>query len=119
MLDLLLSKILLSAKKAWAKGQGVWPQMTAQQRIEALERVVVSLKEARSDIINVLMWEICKTVDDAAAEFDRTMVFIEATIAALRGSDSNGSWRTINGIMARIRRAAIGIMLCLGQILKS
>lgn len=88
--------------------------MTAQQRIEALERVVASLKEARNDIINVLMWEICKTTEDAAAEFDRTMLFIEATIAALRDSDSKGSWRTINGIMARIRRAAIGIMLCLG-----
>ena len=91
--------------------------MTAQQRIEALEKVVVSLKEARNDIVKVLMWEICKTADDAAAEFDRTMLFIEATIAALRDSDSIGSWRTINGIIARIRRAAIGIMLCLGQIL--
>lgn len=109
----------MSAKKAWANGQGVWPQMTAQKRIEALEKVVVSLKEARNEIVKVLMWEICKTADDAAAEFDRTMLFIEATIAALRDSDSNGSWRTINGIIARIRRAAIGIMLCLGQILYS
>ena len=88
--------------------------MTAQQRIEALEKVVVTLKEKRAEIIKVLMWEICKSIDDATSEFDRTMAFIDASIAALRDSDKNGSWRTISGIMARIRRAAIGIMLCLG-----
>ncbi len=58
-----------SAKAAWNKGQGTWPQMTALQRIEALERVVVSLKARRQEIVDVLMWEICKSTADAAAEF--------------------------------------------------
>jgi len=109
-----VAEVLNSAKTAWAKGRGIWPQMSAKQRIESLEKVVVSLKEIRSEIIKVLMWEICKNADDAAAEFDRTMTFIDATIAALRESDKNGSWKTINGILSRVRRAAIGIMLCLG-----
>jgi len=61
------------------------------------------------------MWEICKSAVDAAAEFDRTMLFIEATIAAYRKLDrEEGGWNTISGIFARVRRAAIGIMLCLG-----
>ena len=46
--------------------------MTANQRIAALEKVVASLKERRTEIIEVLMWEIGKNTDDAAAEFDRT-----------------------------------------------
>jgi glyceraldehyde-3-phosphate dehydrogenase (NADP+) len=107
--------VLKSAKAAWNKGQGVWPQMTANQRIEALENVVKSLKQRREEIIAVLMWEICKSTNDAAAEFDRTMTFIEASINAFREIDTvEGGWRTISGILARVRRAAIGIVMCLG-----
>ncbi len=110
-----VQEVLDSAKAAWKKGQGVWPQMSSNERIAALENVVVSLKQKRDQIINVLMWEICKSTDDAAAEFDRTMLFIEATIKAFREIDTvEGSWRTISGILARVRRAAIGIVLCLG-----
>lgn len=58
-----------SARRAWNNGQGTWPQMTAQQRIQALERVVVSLKSRKKDIVDVLMWEICKTAEDATVEF--------------------------------------------------
>jgi len=110
-----LEPVLESAKKAWNHGRGEWPQMSANERILALERVVVALKEKRAEIVDVLMWEICKSAEDAAAEFDRTMVFIDATIAAFRAMDeSEGGWRTVSGIMAKFRRAAIGIMLCLG-----
>jgi glyceraldehyde-3-phosphate dehydrogenase (NADP+) len=63
-----------SAKKAWNNGHGVWPQMSAAQRIDALENVVRSLKERRSEIVNVLMWEIAKTSADAAAEFGKQIV---------------------------------------------
>jgi len=102
-----------SAREAWNNGQGVWPQMSASQRIAAIERVVASLKEKRSEIINVLQWEIAKTTADAAAEFDRTMLFIEATLKAYRESDSSSSWKTVNGILARVRRTAVGIVMCL------
>lgn len=111
-----VQEVINSAKKAWNNGRGEWPQMTMQQRIDAIENVVISLREVRDEIINVLMWEICKTADDAAAEFDRTITFIESTIIALRKSDEvNGSWKTVSGILARVRRAAIGIMMCLGN----
>lgn len=110
-----IKTVLKSAKAAWNNGRGVWPQMTANERIRVLEKVVVSLKERRKEIVDVLMWEICKSADDAAAEFDRTMVFIEATIAAFRAMDAvDGTWRTVSGILAKVRRAAIGIMMCLG-----
>lgn len=110
-----LSPILDSAKKAWNHGRGEWPQMSANDRIKALERVVIGLKERRKEIVDVLMWEICKSADDAAAEFDRTMTFIDATIAAFRAMDTaEGGWQTVSGILAKFRRAAIGIMLCLG-----
>jgi glyceraldehyde-3-phosphate dehydrogenase (NADP+) len=107
--------VIEGAKKAWNNGQGEWPQMTLDQRIMAIQKVVNSLKARRDEIVNVLMWEICKTLDDARAEFDRTMTFIESTIAAIRDMEAKeGDWISTGGILAKIRRMAIGIMLCLG-----
>lgn len=71
---------LNKAESAWNGGQGEWPQMSPSARIDAILKCVAALKEIRSEIVNTLMWEICKTAADAAAEFDRTMVFIEKTI---------------------------------------
>lgn len=108
--------VLDSSKKAWKNGQGEWPQMKLIDRISVIEKIVIDLKSRRAEIINVLMWEIAKTFDDAAIEFDRTMAFIEATIKELRDMDASQdyNWKSIGGVLARIRRTAIGIMLCLG-----
>lgn len=102
-----------AAKAAWNRGQGVWPQMSTESRIEAMEQFVELLLKKRSDIIDVLTWEICKSSIDAAAEFDRTVAFIKATITAVREM-STPSWSVVSGITARIRRVAVGIMLALG-----
>ena len=58
-----------SASKAWNGGQGVWPQMSAMERINIMKNIIVSLKEKRDEIIHILVWEICKTVKDATTEF--------------------------------------------------
>jgi glyceraldehyde-3-phosphate dehydrogenase (NADP+) len=49
-----------AAKKAWDKGQGLWPQMSAENRIKAMETFVELLILKRAEIIEVLTWEICK-----------------------------------------------------------
>jgi glyceraldehyde-3-phosphate dehydrogenase (NADP+) len=104
-----------AAKKAWNYGQGQWPRMSVGERIDAILKVVDSLKEKRTDIVNALKWEICKNDADAASEFDRTVKFIESTIESLQNlENASKSWKTISGIIARVKRAAIGIMLCLG-----
>ena len=83
--------------------------MSTEERISRIESVVVKLRERRSDIIDVLQWEICKSTSDAEAEFDRTMAFIENTIEEVRGNEKLSSvWKTISGITARVKRAAIG-----------
>lgn len=64
---------VVAAKKAWNTGRGEWPQASIEQRIAAIQRLVTALKAIRSDLINVLQWEICKNDADAAAEFDRTV----------------------------------------------
>ena len=69
-----------AAATAWDKGQGAWPQMAPAARIAALEAVLAALLEARAEIVNILMWEICKTAGDAAKEFDRTIDYARACV---------------------------------------
>ena len=106
---------LTSSSQAWNQGQGKWPQMTGQERIKAIQNVIAGLKEKREEIVNVLVWEICKTTKDAEIEFDRTIEFMEATIQEYESMlKETSSVSSINGILSIVRRAAIGIMLCLG-----
>ena len=104
-----------AAAKAWDGGQGVWPQMSLAQRIATVEKLVVELRSVRDEIVNVLMWEIAKNSGDAAKEFDRTMDFVAATIAALKADPTLGQgfkdWTEVSGVSVRVRRGPIGVML--------
>jgi len=102
-----------AAAKAWGRGRGEWPRKTLEQRVEAVEQLVEKLKERRSEIIAVLQWEICKNDADAAKEFDRTMDFIGALIAAARGFDATGLV-CHEGVHALLKRSPIGVMMNLG-----
>jgi glyceraldehyde-3-phosphate dehydrogenase (NADP+) len=65
------------------------------------------------------MWEIGKNRDDAEAEFDRTVLFVKQVIQAIRSpgnSDLYGKWTAVGATNAFVRRAAIGIILCLGPL---
>lgn len=59
--------------------------------------------------------QICKTYEQACAEVDRTIVYIVDTIAALKSLDnSSSSFEVASGVIAQIRRAPLGVILCLG-----
>ena len=99
---------------AAAGGRPVCGRERAGERIAAIEEGCASCASGGA-IVNVLMWEIAKTSKDAAAEFDRTMDFVGKTITTLRELDAQtASWRNVGGVLARVRRAAIGIMMLLG-----
>lgn len=66
-------QVLEKAKKAWNHGNGVWPQMTLEDRIQTILKFLDNLQSQRSAIIQILMWEIGKNYNDAASEFDRTV----------------------------------------------
>ena len=104
-----------AAVGAWNKGKGEWPQMPVSERISCMEKFVAKLRLKREAIVNVLMWEICKVKPDAEKEFDRTMDYIAATIAAvkkMRGDDA--ALLDEGGILAQHHRNPIGVMLNLG-----
>ncbi|MFN8672512.1 MAG: NADP-dependent glyceraldehyde-3-phosphate dehydrogenase [Candidatus Sericytochromatia bacterium] len=106
---------LNSASQAFDKGRGEWPNMSTQQRIKHVENFVLQMKTKRTEIVNLLMWEIGKSYQDSQKEFDRTVDYINDTIKALKELDHNSSkFLSEEGIIAQIRRVPMGTVLCMG-----
>eukprot|EP00455_Lapot_gusevi_P039379 TRINITY_DN4413_c0_g2_i4.p1 TRINITY_DN4413_c0_g2~~TRINITY_DN4413_c0_g2_i4.p1 ORF type:complete len:546 (+),score=165.04 TRINITY_DN4413_c0_g2_i4:93-1730(+) len=104
-----------AAHKAWNSGLGEWPQAHVTQRIQAVENFVAELRAKRDEIVQILMWEICKTYDQACTEVDRTIIYINDTIKALKQMENkSSSFEVTSGVIAQIRRAPLGVVLCLG-----
>ncbi|VVB77990.1 Lactaldehyde dehydrogenase [uncultured archaeon] len=104
-----------AAVKAYDNGKGVWPTMPVEGRIKHVEGFLERMTAVRSDVVNLLMWEIGKTYPDSAKEFDRTVEYVKDTIKALKGLDEQSSrFQREGGIMAQIRRAPLGKVLCMG-----
>ncbi len=109
------NEILQSAITAYNNGSGEWPTMSVENRIKCLETFVSKMKEKRKEVVNILMWEICKSYADSCKEFDRTVEYIIDTINAVKELDRSSSRFTIEqGIIGQIRRAPLGVVLCMG-----
>lgn len=103
-----------SACDAYDKGRGVWPTMKVEERIACIEKFTEMMQETRDEVVNWLMWEIGKPYEESCNEFDRTIEYIEDTISNLREMDQKHSEiKNHNGILAQVRRAPLGVVLCL------
>lgn len=108
-------KALDAAVRAYNHGNGEWPSMRVEDRIACVRKFVLMMTEERESIVNLLMWEIGKTRKDSEKEFDRTVSYINETIEALKKLDRDSSRFTISQkIIAQIRRAPLGVVLCMG-----
>ncbi len=104
-----------AAVKAYDQGHGIWPMMTVADRIRHVEMFLEKMRGKRSEVVNLLMWEIGKTQKDSEKEFDRTCDYIVDTINALKDLDRNSArFVQEQGIMAQIRRVPFGVSLCMG-----
>ncbi|HQQ95878.1 MAG TPA: NADP-dependent glyceraldehyde-3-phosphate dehydrogenase [Cyclobacteriaceae bacterium] len=104
-----------AAVAAYDLGHGYWPLMTVSERIDHVERFLVRMREQRSAVVNLLMWEIGKPLKDSEKEFDRTCDYIAETIHALKELDRNsGKFVQEQGIMGQVRRVPLGVALCMG-----
>jgi glyceraldehyde-3-phosphate dehydrogenase (NADP+) len=107
--------ILNSAVKAYNNGRGFWPTMTVTERIAHLQEFIFQMNARREEIVNLLMWEVGKSFSDSQKEFDRTVTYVQDTIDALKDLDRISSRFVIEeGIIGQIRRAPLGVVLCLG-----
>lgn len=106
---------LTAAQAAYNLGRGEWPTMSVKKRIEHMLRFTKMMKEKRSDIVKLLMWEIGKSFKDSEKEFDRTIEYIFDTIDALKNLDRDSSRLQLKSeIYAQIRRGPLGVTVCMG-----
>ncbi len=108
-------EVLEAASRAYDHGRGDWPTMPVEGRIACVEVFAEQMKAQREQVVRLLMWEICKSLPDAEKEFDRTVDYIRDTVAALKELDRSSSRFVIEqGVTAQIRRAPLGVVLCMG-----
>jgi glyceraldehyde-3-phosphate dehydrogenase (NADP+) len=106
---------LAAAVAAYDAGRGEWPTMTVAQRIECMHDFIKRMVAQRSVIVNLIMWEIGKSLADSQKEFDRTVTYMLATIDALKELDNGNSRFVIaEGTIGQIRRTPLGVVLCMG-----
>jgi glyceraldehyde-3-phosphate dehydrogenase (NADP+) len=106
---------LNAAVRAYDQGHGVWPLMSVAERIAHVEKFLTMMRAKRTEVVNLLMWEIGKSLKDSEKEFDRTCDYILDTIHSLKELDRKSSgFVHAQGIMAQIRRVPLGVALCMG-----
>lgn len=104
-----------AAVKAYDLGHGHWPTMSVVARIAHVESFLAAMRQRRSEVVRLLMWEIGKTLKDSEKEFDRTCDYIVDTIGAYKELDRNSAKLVEDqGFMAQIRRVPLGVALCMG-----
>ena len=106
---------LAAAVAAYDNGRGGWPTMSVAKRIAHVEDFTRRMVAKRADIVRLILWEIGKSQADSEKEFDRTVVYIQQTIDALKELDNASSrFQAVEGTIAQIRRAPLGVVLCMG-----
>jgi acyl-CoA reductase-like NAD-dependent aldehyde dehydrogenase len=104
-----------AAVRAYDAGRGEWPTMTVAQRIGCMQDFIKRMVAQRAQIVNLIMWEIGKSLTDSQKEFDRTVTYMLATIDALKDLDNSHSRFVIaEGTIGLIRRTPLGVVLCMG-----
>lgn len=104
-----------AACAAFGNGCGEWPTMSVADRIRCLEKFIPRMQAVRERVVNLLMWEIGKTLPDARKEFDRTVEYVQATVEALKDLDRISSRFVLEpGFLAQVRRSPLGVVLCMG-----
>jgi glyceraldehyde-3-phosphate dehydrogenase (NADP+) len=104
-----------AAVAAYDHGRGRWPTMAVADRIAHVEEFARRMVGTRDEVVRLLMWEIGKARADAGREFDRTVEYIRDTVDAVKELDRAGSRFSIQqGIIGQIRRAPLGVALCMG-----
>lgn len=103
-----------SAVNAYDKGRGEWATLKIEERIRCVSNFAKMMLKTRDEVVKLLMWEIGKPYAESCNEFDRTIEYIEDTILALKAMDEKASEvKEHSGILAQVRRAPLGVVLCL------
>lgn len=104
-----------AAAKAWRGGRGDWPRASVEERIACVLDFARRAAPLREEVARALMWEVGKPYADCLVEFDRTFKYVEETCEALRQIERDSAAPVAaGGFAARVRRAPLGVALCMG-----
>ncbi|NTX47016.1 NADP-dependent glyceraldehyde-3-phosphate dehydrogenase [Burkholderia cepacia] len=104
-----------AAVRAYDSGRGEWPTMKVEQRIACMQDFIKRMVAQRERVVNLIMWEIGKSLADSQKEFDRTVTYMAQTIDALKELDNaNSRFVIAEGTIGQIRRTPLGVVLCMG-----
>jgi aldehyde dehydrogenase (NAD+) len=108
-------RALDAAVRAWGDGRGDWPRASLQERIRCVLDFVKRAEPLREPVARALLWEVGKPWADSLKEFDRTLDYIRETVEALLDVERSAARGVrAGGFEARVRRAPLGVALCLG-----
>jgi acyl-CoA reductase-like NAD-dependent aldehyde dehydrogenase len=106
---------LSAAVNAYGAGRGLWPSMTMQERITCMEDFVYKMISRRREIVQLILWEIGKSLPDAEKEFDRTVDYIAETIKAAKKLNNRSVQLTVHqNFIAQTKKVPHGVVLCMG-----
>lgn len=74
-----VTEIIAAQTKAWDNGNGLWPMMSHHERNVCIKDFIQQMRQRRDTIVNFIMWETCKTLNDSRIEFDRTVGYLMDT----------------------------------------
>jgi acyl-CoA reductase-like NAD-dependent aldehyde dehydrogenase len=104
-----------AARRAYDCGRGAWPTTTVAGRIAAMGKFLTGMAARRARVVQLIMWEIGKSLADSEKEFDRTIAYAQATIEALKDLDNGDSrFHVVEGTIGQVRRTPLGVVLCMG-----
>jgi len=106
---------LNAAENAYNKGKGFWPNLSIDERMRCVEKFMVEFKSLKSEIVNLLMWEIGKPLIEAQDEFERTIAYLNNTLNHIKTDLNNAAkFQSHEGVSAKISQAPLGVVFCLG-----
>ena len=106
---------LRAAAAAWDLGLGAWPNHAPEVRIACVEDFCRLMRACRAEVVRLMVWEICKSRAESEQEFDRTIEYIDDTLAELRRMlVEDERTQTLSGLLARHSRSPLGVTLCMG-----
>jgi glyceraldehyde-3-phosphate dehydrogenase (NADP+) len=108
-------RALAAALAAWDQGLGDWPCRPAEERIACVEEFRRLMAERRAEIVRFMVWEICKSRKESEQEFDRTLGYLDDTVAALRAMLAQWAKAAPAGSLKAVQgRSPLGVALCMG-----
>jgi len=108
-------RILNSSLHSYNKGNGIWQNMTFEQRIRLVTSFIERLASKKDLLVQYLMWETGKNHVESVHEVERTIEYTHHTIDSLQKlHKENDEPISDSGFTGSLSLSPVGVVLCMG-----